>query len=804
MVNLTIDGKQVSVPKGTLLIEACKGLGVEIPHFCYHPKMDPVGVCRMCLVQVEKMPKPQPACATQVGEGMVVNTNNAQVAEWRKGVLEMTLVNHPLDCPVCDKGGECQLQDLTFEHGPGNTNLVDPKLHKPKAVDLGQFIVLDEERCILCRRCVRFDNEIACENNLVINSRGHFNLITTASGESYDSYFGGNTIELCPVGALTSDLYRFQARPWDLSRTDSVCTGCSVGCNTTLDFRHGELLRVISRDNPEVDGGWICDRGRFNYKFHADGSRLTQPLLRKDGNLVPVTWAEAFQAAAEKLGAIKSKHGGKAVGIIGGGRLTNEEAFALQKLGRQVLGTPNLDHRVGGQVMVSTAFGGRQVDVTKANVILVVDSLPAETAPVMDLRIRRAIERNRAKLVTVGAALPNYRGRQGRVAVKPGESAGVIAAVAAVVAGEKKVPAAAVDAKTIQEIAAVFTGANKVVIVWGGEDAATGAALHKLATALKVPARKEKDPSGNEKVIPGRSAAIMIPGAQNNSRGAEIMGMLPNFGPGFNKAPEAGLDTHGMLKAAAEGSLKGLYLVGANLLGTYPDKKLAQAALQEADVVIVQDLFLTETAAMADIVFPAAAFAEKSGSYTNIDGLVQSVRAPKKPEGATQPDLLLIDALGAALGKPVLKSNRELAAELKAAGVDLAPGAILPGAPEALLAGAPSVATAAGEGLVLVPVDRLYAGGGTARFDKGLTAHVKVEPAAFLNPADAAKLGVKDGDVVTVQSGGDYIETTARLNKKVNPGTVQAVKGLSSAPVNLLGAGCRVTVAKRALEGVAD
>src|SRR5690625_55834 len=266
-VRITIDDQEVTVPAGTLIVEAGAQAGRDIPVFCYHPKLDPVGVCRMCLVEVEGVPKPLTACTTPVRDGMVVHTETERVERLQRGVLEFLLINHPLDCPVCDKGGECPLQDHTMRFGPTPSRQVDGKMRKRKAVDLGRFIVLDEERCILCRRCTRFDDEISREGNLIIGHRGHDLVVTTETGGSFDSYFSGNTIELCPVGALTSDPYRFQARPWDLSSVPSVCTGCSLGCNVRLDFRFGQLVRIMSRDNAELDGGWLCDRGRFNYTY---------------------------------------------------------------------------------------------------------------------------------------------------------------------------------------------------------------------------------------------------------------------------------------------------------------------------------------------------------------------------------------------------------------------------------------------------------------------------------------------------------------------------------------------------------
>jgi NADH-quinone oxidoreductase subunit G len=779
LVTLTIDGRTVQVPKGTLLVEAAKTVGIEIPVFCYHPKLDPAGVCRMCLVEIEKTPKPQTACTTPVAEGMVVRTQTERVADLRRGVLEFLLINHPLDCPVCDKGGECDLQDLTFEHGPSTSRLLDGKIRKDKAVELGNFIVLDNERCILCRRCTRFDNEIATEGNLIVEERGHFNYITTMDGERYDSYFSGNTIELCPVGALTSDLYRFQARPWDLAKVDAVCTGCSVGCNVKLEFRHGKLLRVTSRENPAIDNGWLCDRGRFNYKFVQEEARITRPMVKRNGQFVPVTWAEAFTVIAERFKAVAAKAGGKSFGVIGGGKLMNEEAYLLAKFARTVLQTNNLDHRTADQIVASLgAFPGRQTDLSEADAIFIIDTNPAETAPVLDLRIRRMADRKKARIAVIGSQMPTYRGKHARVQVKPGQTAGVLTALAALAAGAKTAPASAADPEALQLLAGFITGGKKVAFVWGGNDANTGRALAELATVLKAG---------------GNRVSVLIPGAQHNSRGAEAMGVLP--GPG-------GLNTAGMLQAAASGEIEALYLTGANLLATFPNRKLAQAALEKAFVVAV-DLFMNETVALADVILPAATLSEKSGTYTTLDGVVQSVKAAKKAEGAAQPDGDILVALAQALGVKLSGSPAQTAQEAARVVGKLEEGAILNGAPITLLPQATEVTIP--EGLLLVPVDRLYAGGSTARFD-GEFNHVQPKPVARFNPADAAKLGLKSGEAVALMANGEQLNLTVEVDKKVVAGTVQAIKGLVSAPVNALTAGTApvaVAVAKLAVE-VAD
>ncbi|MCG0237904.1 MAG: NADH-quinone oxidoreductase subunit NuoG [Firmicutes bacterium] len=814
LVTVTIDGRTVQVPKGTLLVEAAKQVGIHIPVFCYHPKLDPAGLCRMCLVQVEKMPKPVTACTTPVTDGMVVHTQTQLVSDLRKGVLEFLLLNHPLDCPVCDKGGECDLQDLTFAYGAGTSRLVDPKEHKPKAVDLGPFIVLDEERCILCRRCVRYDHEVACETQLVVEERGHHNLIATAKGQPYEHHFTGNVIDLCPVGALTSELYRFKARPWDLVKVPAICTGCSVGCSVELHFRHGRLLRVIPRDNPATDGGWLCDRGRFQYQYVQSEERLTQPLVRRNGELVPVSWSEALDEVARRFRAIREQHGGEALGVIGGGRLTLEEAYLLQKLARAALGTGNVDHRVSGQVVAGLSqFPGRIADLSEADTYLLVDCLPLETAPVLDIRIRRGLERRRARLVAIGSVLPRYRVRHGRIGVRPGETAAVLRALAAALAGAKELPAlpAGVDPETIRELVALLDKGQKIAVLWDGRDPATGRTLLEALRALQG--------------RPGsRSIHLLIPGEQPMSRGAAYMGLLPGYLPGYKpvtlaqvqetlrrlwglrQLPGKGLDTAGMLAAAAEGRLKGLYLVGANLALTWPDGDLVRKALAQAEFVVVQDLFLTETARMADVVLPAAPFTAKAGHYANLDGLVQAVAQPAQSPGGAQTDLAIFGALARTLGLEWKTGVGEIAREWQALGLKVAEGALLPGAPADLLgpaaepaaAGTATVRAQDGE-LILVPVDRLYAGGGTLAFDPGM-ARVANRPEAYFHPEDLRRLGLAEGDPVTLSAGEAAVDLVARAAAEVIPGTVQVPRGLPQAPVNRFGGAAAVRVTRRVAE----
>ncbi|MHB8433702.1 MAG: molybdopterin-dependent oxidoreductase [Candidatus Tyrphobacter sp.] len=465
LITLTIDGVELAVPKGTLLVEAARTVRQEIPVYCYHTKLGPAGLCRVCLVEIEGMPKLQIACNTQAADGMVVHTRSEKAHAGRATVVELLLVNHPLDCPICDKGGECDLQDYAMAYGRGSSDVVDPKYSKPKAVDLGPTIVLDEERCVVCQRCVRFDDIIVRDPQLVVKDRGYRDIIATATGAPYRHHFTGNVTELCPVGALTSKTYRFKSRPWDLDRTETSCTQCSVGCRQNVDVRYGTLMRTMTvAEDDAISDGWLCDRGRYNIGFYESRDRLTQPLYKSDGRFVQIAWNDAFDLWASALRAASKTP--ESFGAIGGGRLTNEEAYVLRHL-FETLGTRNLDWRAGWQRQATPgARAGSIAEVERAQVILVAGESPAELAPVFDLRIRKAALRGGARV---------------RQVTDPDD--------ARAQAGD----------------------AERVALVWDGVDLALGKRLYESLSAL-----------------PGLRTYVV--GEQPNARGAEAMGMLPPEG----------------------------------------------------------------------------------------------------------------------------------------------------------------------------------------------------------------------------------------------------------------------------------
>lgn len=763
LVTVTIDGRTVQVPAGTLVVEAARRAGVHIPVFCYHPRLKPAGVCRMCLVKVEKMPKLVPACTTPVADGMVVDTRHPEVREIQQAVLEFLLINHPLDCPVCDKGGECELQDLTFKYGPATSRLADGKVRRRKAVDLGPFIVLDEERCILCRRCVRFDDEVAAESKLVVSERAIDTVITTADGEPYDHYFTGNTIELCPVGALTSKVYRFRARPWDLSPVASYCTLCSVHCPVRLDFRHGQLVRVVSQGAPEerifgapglmaayhtpaedVPGfrgmGWLCDRGRFNYRYVHSPHRLTAPLMGRGPLKQPVEWEQALERAARAIREAVAQHGAQSVAVIGGGRLLAEEAWLLRRLADTV-GTPHRDHRASDQAVASLATPsgrtGSADELEKAHLVVVVGQPLVEQAPVMDLAVRRAAQGGAAVYVTGPVRPAAYRGRV-RFEAAQG------AALASVLRSWQAELVHAAQGRPGFRACLVWDGRG----AWDGSAAAVGEAVLELAGALERA---------------GAEVHVLVPGDQPQSRAAEAAGMLP--GPG-------GLDTAGILRQAAEGRIRVLYLVGVNLVESFPDRALVEAALSATPFVVVQDLFLTETARAADLVLPALPAAMRGGTLVDLDGRTHRLEPALPPDGAGRGDGEIIAELLRRLGG---RAGRDEAPAWDAVVAALAPDEArrLWAAPDAVPAlsadGVAGGGAPGATGLRVAPLVRLYAGGGTVAFDPAFGAHR--EPLAiWLNPADAARLGAGEGAVAELRTAYGSLRAPVRIVPALAPG----------------------------------
>jgi NADH-quinone oxidoreductase subunit G len=732
LVTLFIDGVEVRVPKGTLLVEAAKSIHTDIPVYCYHEKLGPAGLCRICLVEIEGMPKLQIACNTPVSDGMKVYTQNPRVDDGRRAILEFFLLNHPLDCPICDKGGECDLQDYAMAWGSGSSRMIDPKTAKPKAVDLGPTIVLDEERCIVCQRCVRFDQIITREDSLRTDDRGAHTIIATATGKPYVSDFTGNVTELCPVGALTSKTYRFRSRPWDNHRTTTSCTQCSVGCQMHVDERGNTLLRTMSvTEDDALSDSWLCDRGRYNIGFVSDERRITTPLLKQDPlpgsgqapTWVQIDWDDALALWASKIKEAIAAGGPSRVGAIGGGRLLNEEALLAAHFHR-ALGIENLDHRTGTQMLAHHDGFANHVDVENANLIITLGRPPSELAPVLDLRIRKAVSRNGARLISVGDHYANSFGPETHVTN-------------------------AADLK-----AAIGDTPGHVVMIWDGVAIEGGpeltAPMFEIAGASRI----------DRYVLPDTP----------NGRGAEALGMLPRNG---------GLDTRKMFEAARDGNLDVLAILGANPVLRFPDRALVEEALRAAPFVVVTEMFLTETAELADLVLPVCSAFEKSGTTTDLAGDVLPVMgSARPPEGILADGDIIVDLagrLGVALPLP-----DELEAKIREL-VRTAPPSPVPYYTRATAA-APDGA------LRVIPHESIFTGGGTLAFDTTIT-ELRATQRASIHPATARALDLADGDLVDVAgaNGRTLRELPVHVDERVAEGAIALLDGIVLAPLNALG-----------------
>ena len=652
IVNLTVDGKKVTAPAGTLLIEACKSVGIEVPSFCYYPNLSLQGACRMCLVKVEKMPKLQTACTTVIGEGMIVTTDAPEIHQARKSMVELLLGNHPLDCPVCDAGGECELQDMTFSYGAAESKFIDIKNHRDEQ-QWSPVVFFDRPRCILCYRCVRVCGEGMDVWALGVQNRGVSSIIAPNKEDHLECEECGMCIDICPVGALTSGAYRYKTRPWEMKHVGTACTHCADGCKTTLGVRRSdtgmEIVRGDNRDKSGINGDFLCMKGRYAFDFANHEDRLTQPLIRKEGRLTPSTWEEAFELIGRRFREIRDSAGGEAIGVIGSTRTTNEENYLLQKFARVTLGTNNIDHhRTADFPALTAALRGKPEstasmrDVFHAPATLLIGNNPTDQHPLLAWQIRNNVRLHKARLYVINSQPIKLR-RQATSFMQI--AVGSEAAAAKFLAGEDS----AVDS---------ITGPNAARDAW---------------IALRDKLRSEQNLViifGSE--IRGQDVASLIkfgfsiPGAKfvclsdyANSRGAADMGLYPDLLPGYHPISDAGKwseewgavpPTPGrtlpqMVACAKAGDLKALYVVGANPIGRLGIDPFSFSQ----GFVVVQDMFLTETALIADVVLPAANAYEKAGTFTNTCGDLQFLQKAGEITGAKS-DFEMIVRIADAMG----------------------------------------------------------------------------------------------------------------------------------------------------------
>jgi len=800
-ITLVVDGVEVEATEGQMLVDAAKGGDVEIPVFCYEPKLGPpVGACRMCLVEVEGIPKLQTACSTAVRDGMVVYTRTDRVIEAQNSVVEFLLVNHPLDCPVCDKGGECPLQDIAMGWGPGKSRVTDPKRHFRKPVPLSPLVRIDRERCILCYRCVRFSQEVAEDEQLQLLERGAQSYVGTFDERPYIAPFHGNVIELCPVGALTSEAYRFRARPWDIEDSGSICTLCPSQCNVKFTVRDERIQRVLARDNDDVDDGWLCDKGRFGFQMISSAERITAP--RVGGQAAG--WEQALDAAVERLRAA-----GERTAVVVGGQASNEEGYLVQRIARRALGSPHVSatdelDTPALRALSAPELSASMADVANAESVLLVGADPLQSMPILDLRLRKAIRHGGTRLVVASerpTALDGGAEETARYA--PGEAAAFLAALAAELGPDRHASDRDTPGREAEDVARAYSAdaervsgelrPGKTVVIWGerlGRGESGVAALVALLDCARAL-------GGGLLPVPDGS----------NARGLREVGCAPGAAPGLvETGAGAGLDE--IRQRLTTGELDALVLVHADPVRDLPDGPGWSEALRHARSVIAISMFDDASTGAADVVLPAEVYAEKEGTVTHPDGRLQRLR-PAVP----RPDLV----------RPMWQVLAELSARLgEETGIDSAPEAL-----EAIAAEVPFYAGITHEeigGLGVRWQEREAAAGwaavgesppdpaasrrewsagdsptsalrlGTYR-DLWASEVTERNPALrFLTPgqrvelsvADAERLGLANGDEVAVRSDGTSVRARVALRERMRPGAAFLIEGTAEQNANLL------------------
>jgi len=656
-VTLTVDGKKLTVPAGTLLIEACKSTGIEVPSFCYYPGLSLQGACRMCLVEIEKMPKLQTACTTPVAEGMVATTESDKIKQARKSMIEMLLANHPLDCPVCDAGGECELQDMTFKYGAAESKFMDMKNHRDEQ-QWSPVVYFDRPRCILCYRCIRVCGEGMDVWALGIQNRGSGSIIAPNKEDHLECEECGMCIDICPVGALTSGAYRYKTRPWEMKHVGTVCTHCGDGCKTTLGVRRADtgmqIVRGDNRDKSGINGDFLCVKGRYAFDFANNPVRLQQPLIKQDGKFVASTWEQAFDVIASEFQEVLTKGGPSAIGVIGSNHTSNEESYLLQKFARLVLGTNNIDHhRTADFPAFASALAGKKDatasmrDVFNAPAILLIGNNPTEQHPLLAWQIRTNVRLHRAKLYVANSfAIKLRRQATAFAQIVPGSEGSFVQFLAGNDGAADAIASPQLTRDTLNQMRDALKAESGLVIIFGSELRGNDVtALVNYGLAL--------------------GAKFICLGDYANSRGAADMGLYPDMLPSYAPVSSAtrfhqdwlddipaepGLNLLQMMDAAKDGKLKALYVVGSNPVARY---NLDPFVLSKS-FVIVQDMFMTETASIADIVLPVANAYEKGGTYSNTCGDVQMLKKAGEFSGVRN-DFECIVRIAAGMGYDVHK-----------------------------------------------------------------------------------------------------------------------------------------------------
>jgi NADH-quinone oxidoreductase chain G len=841
-VRLKINDQEIEVPKGTLVIEAAKRVGVDVPHFCYHPKLKPDANCRMCLVEIEKLPKLQTACSTPVAEGMVVHTGSPKAIEAREGVMEFILANHPLDCPICDQGGECHLQDLAHENSPMEARFSETKRVFEKEY-FGPMIEKEMNRCISCLRCVRYCDEVLDVNALGSFNRGTSHEIGGFAHHELDCEFCGGCIQICPVGALTSRLSMFDYRPWQVKKTETICGYCGDGCQLTLETIRQEVIRVSSEQGTGRNEGDLCARGYFGYQFINHKDRLARPVIRQKDRRMEVTWEIALDLAARRLTEIKQKHGPRSIGGLISARCTNEDIYLFQKMLRLVIGTPHVDSsaRYGHINAVSAmqrVFGTIRVtsyeEIGGADVLLSFAGEMTETNPIVGLWVKDAVKKRGATLISIdpyNVRTDPFRSHLPRLAqlhlqIRPGSEGIAMLALTKALSARGGSPmaqqiqkslsvlsestiesAAGVPFRRFAEAAEKFASAKRGAVLAGRTLTRTEDGYRKIMNLIDL-------------ALMAGQPRVLVLSEENNEVGAVEMGGAPEYLPGLLPAADPASSAHyakvwreelsvengytliEMIEAAARGEIKALYLVGENPLGSLPKglSERAEEAFSKVELLICQDLFMNETAERAHIVFPAASYAEKSGSFTNHEGQVQKVRKAIEPIHLSKPDWEIFSRLSEKMGIPLeYKSAEEIGREIA---IDVPLNTSAPSSPEEirlrvdryLSEGFASdlaarydhsrIAPSTGNGRIDLMIDQLlFHSGRLSQKSQGL---MTLAPEAVLTMSfeDAERLGLANGGRVKVAMGdsGEAL-VPIRVSPKVPKGMALFPEHFSDPPL---------------------
>lgn len=748
-VPFTLNGIELEANEGELLIQACERQGVHIPRFCYHPRMTSVGMCRMCLVEVDtgRGPGLQPSCMLTVTPNMVVNTESEVSKDAQDGVLELLLINHPLDCPVCDKGGECPLQDNAYSFGPGESRFVEEKRHYEKPIPISDLVYLDRERCILCDRCTRFADEVAGDPLIHFMDRGAQTQVNTFPDHPFSSYFSGNTVQICPVGALTAEPYRFKARPWDLNETESTSTVDSTGARVALQASRDRLVRILGVDSEAVNWSWLSDKERFAYEASESEERLVEPLVRVGDDLVGRRWNDATSAIAEAFAVAPAR-----IGVIGGARLPVEGQFAWSSLLREGLGVTNIDAQLGDGLPSSVFLGLPRATIAEASaagsVIVLLGADLKEELPTLFLRVRHAATQAGASLIEL---TPHHTSLSPHAAVSAHSLPGQVGVVAAAIAaGSTGADVGGVSASSLAKIAELLGSGRPVTIIAGRGNLAESADVTMDALGALLSA------APNAKVLSGLR--------RGNVHGALATGLAPDVGLDGGHLSSPGLHTIGMLQAAADGELDTLVLLGADPLSDVPDRALVEKAFDAVPHIVSVDSFLTASSARATVVLPAAISGEVDGSFVNLEGRLSPLHAKVTPPGQARSDWMIATEVALAVDHDLdvvtlddIRAKLSVAvpafastdwANLGSSGdgplLDIG-GHPAPEFGEAVVAPAPD-----GYGLRLV-VDRKLWDLGTMVQQARSLCDLPAQAEIHLSAADFDALGIADGDDVTVE-----------------------------------------------------